>query len=259
MFGLTGFSATPFSTPSAFGPVGVTGVAATGGVGSVSINGDADAVVTGLQATASGGVLVFNESISVTGLAATSGFGSTTVSLPTGVSVTGVSASMPMTSLEAGGSLLGGLAFCEEPFATLSDDSLQISFQLGVGASVTGVAATGSVGSVTVNADANVSVTGVAGTGQNGSITIDGDAIVAVTGLAGTSGVGAVTVTQGAGINVAVGSVSAQGQVGVVTAIGNISVLVTGVAATGATSGASIVAWNEIVPNQDPNWTEIAA
>ena len=259
MFGLTGFSATPFSTPSAFGPVGVTGVAATGGVGSVSINGDADAVVTGLQATASGGVLVFNESISVTGLAATSGFGSTTVSLPTGVSVTGVSASMPMTSLEAGGSLLGGLAFCEEPFATLSDDSLQISFQLGVGASVTGVAATGSVGSVTVNADANASVTGVAGTGQNGSITIDGDAIVAVTGLAGTSGVGAVTVTQGAGINVAVGSVSAQGQVGVVTAIGNISVLVTGVAATGATSGASIVAWNEIVPNQDPNWTEIAA
>jgi len=259
MFGLTGFSATPFSTPSAFGPVGVTGVAATGGVGSVSINGDADAAVTGLQATASGGVLVFNESISVTGLAATSGFGSTTVSLPTGVSVTGVSASMPMTATEAGASLLGGLAFSEEPFASLADGDLQISFQLGIAESVTGVAATGSVGSVTVNADANVSVTGVAGTGQNGSITIDGDAIVAVTGLAGTSGVGAVTVTQGAGINVAVGSVSAQGQVGVVTAIGNISVLVTGVAATGATSGASIVAWNEIVPNQDPNWTEIAA
>ena len=182
-----------------------------------------------------------------------------TVSLPTGFSVTGVSASMPMTSTEAGASLLGGLAFSEEPFASLADGDLQISFQLGVGASVTGVAATGSVGSVTVNADANVSVTGVAGTGQNGSITIDGDATVAVTGLAGTGGVGAVTVTQGAGINVAVGSVSAQGQVGVVTAIGNISVLVTGVAATGATSGASIVAWNEIVPNQDPNWTEIAA
>ena len=95
--------------------------------------------------------------------------------------------------------------------------------------------------------------------GKVGSITIDGDAIVAVTGLAGTSGVGSVTVTEGAGINVAVGSVSAQGQVGVVTAIGNISVLVTGVAATGATSGASVVAWNEIIPNQDPNWTEIAA
>ena len=45
------------------GPVGVTvAVAATGGVGSVSINGDADAVVTGLQATASmGQVLIFND------------------------------------------------------------------------------------------------------------------------------------------------------------------------------------------------------
>ena len=211
MFGATGFSAAPFGASSVTGPVGVSGVAATGGVGSVSINGDADAVVTGLQATASNGVLVFNESVAVTGLAATSGLGSVIVSLPAGITVTGVSASMPMTSLEAGGSLLGGLALSEEPFASLSDDSLQISFQLGVGVSVTGLAATGSVGSVTVNADANVSVTGVAGTGQGGSITIDGDAIVAVTGLAGTSGVGSVTVTEGAGINVAVGSVSASG------------------------------------------------
>ena len=217
MFGAGSFSAFPFSDEGLTGPLGVTGLAATGGVGSV------------------------------------------TVSLPIGASLTGLSASMPMTATEAGASLLGGLAFSEEPFASLADGDLQISFQLGVGASVTGVAATGSVGSVTVNADANVSVTGVAGTGQVGSITIDGDAIVAVTGLAGTSGVGAVTVTEGAGINVAVGSVSAQGQVGVVTAIGNISVLLTGVAATGATSGASVVAWNEIIPNQDPNWTEIAA
>ena len=221
MFGIAGFSAGPLGSPepssSPSGTVAVTGVAATGGVGSV------------------------------------------TVSLPTGATLTGLSASMPMTSTEAGASLLGGLAFSEEPFASLADGDLQISFQLGVGVSVTGVAATGSVGSVTVNADANVSATGVAGTGQVGSITIDGDAIVAVTGLAGTSGVGSVTVTEGAGINVAVGSGSAQGQVGVVTAIGNISVLVTGVAATGATSGASVVAWNEIIPNQDPNWTEIAA
>ena len=116
MFGATGFSAAPFGASSATGPVGVSGVAATGGVGSVSVNGDADAVVTGLQATASNGVLVFNESIAVTGLAATGGVGSDSV-LPTGFTVTGVSASMPMTSLEAGGSLLGGLAFCEEPFA----------------------------------------------------------------------------------------------------------------------------------------------
>ena len=259
MFGLTGFSATPFSTPSAFGPVGVTGVAATGGVGSVSINGDADAVVTGLQATASGGVLVFNESISVTGLAATSGFGSTTVSLPTGVSVTGVSASMPMTSLEAGGSLLGGLALSEEPFATLSDDSLQISFQLGVGASVTGLAATSAVGSVTVTGLANVSVTGIAGTGGVGSVTVDAAGQVEVTGIAGTGGVGAVTVTQGTGVNVALTGSFAVGRVGVASATGEIQIQVTGVAATGEVGQVTPFAWNPIVPDQTANWVEIAA
>ena len=259
MFGLTGFSATPFSTPSAFGPVGVTGVAATGGVGSVSINGDADAVVTGLQATASGGVLVFNESISVTGLAATSGFGSTTVSLPTGVSVTGVSASMPMTSLEAGGSLLGGLAFSEEPFATLSDDSLQISFQLGVGASVTGLAATSAVGSVTITGPANVSVTGIAGTGGVGSVTVDAAGQVDVTGIAATGGVGAVTVTQGTGVNVALTGSFAVGRVGVASATGEIQIQVTGVAATGQVGQVTPFAWNPIVPDQTANWVEIAA
>jgi len=259
MFGLTGFSATPFSTPSAFGPVGVTGVAATGGVGSVSINGDADAVVTGLQATASGGVLVFNESISVTGLAATSGFGSTTVSLPTGVSVTGVSASMPMTSLEAGGSLLGGLAFSEEPFATLSDDSLQISFQLGVGASVTGLAATSAVGSVTVVGPANVSVTGIAGTGGVGSVTVDAAGQVDVTGIGATGGVGAVTVTQGTGVDVAVTGSFAIGRVGVATATGEIQIQLTGLSATGQVGQVAPFAWNPIVPDQTANWVEIAA
>ena len=164
------FSAFPFGSDTDAGPVGVTGLSATGGVGSVSINGDADAVVTGLQATSSLGQVLFSIGVNVTGVGATGGVGTAIPSLPENVSVTGVSATMPMTG-----------------------------------------------------------------------------------------GVGAVTVTEGAGINVAVGSGSAQGQVGVVTAIGNISVLVTGVAATGATSGASVVAWNEIIPNQDPNWTEIAA
>ena len=79
MFGATGFSAAPFGASSATGPVGVSGVAATGGVGSVSINGDADAIVTGLQATASNGVLIFNESVSVTGLNGTGSVGSAAV------------------------------------------------------------------------------------------------------------------------------------------------------------------------------------
>ena len=259
MFGLTGFSATPFSTPSAFGPVGVTGVAATGGVGSVSINGDADAVVTGLEATASNGLLVFNESISVTGLEATGGVGSVTVSLPTGVTVTGVSASMPMTATEAGASLLGGLAFSEEPFASLADGDLQISFQLGVGVSVTGLEATGEVGSVSVTGVANVSVTGLEGTGTVGSVEVDAAGQVEVTGLEATGGVGSVTVTEGAGVNVAATGLFAVGRVGVATATGEIQVQLTGLEATGEVGQVAPFAWNPIVPDQTANWVEIAA
>ena len=259
MFGATSFSAASFGAGPATGPIGVSGLAATGGVGSASINGDADAVVTGLQATSGFGQVLFSIGVNVTGVGATGGVGTAIPSLPENVSVTGVSATMPMTATGAGGGFFGGVGFAEESFATPADTALKVSFELGTGGLVTGVAAAGDVGSVTVVGPANVSVTGVAATGGVGSVAVVAAGQVEVTGLAGTGGVGAVTVTEGAGINVAVGSVSAQGQVGVASATGAISVLVTGVAATGATSGASVVAWNEIVPNQDPNWTEIAA
>ena len=57
----------------------------------------------------------------------------------------------------------------------------------------------------------------------------------------------------------AVNSPRLQGQVGIVAPNAEIKVFVTGVAATGQTSGASVVSWNEIIVNQDPNWIEIAA
>ena len=125
MFGSNPFSASSFSQ-SPTGPVGVTGVAATGGVGSVTVNGNVEVSVTGLGATGAVGAVVFNESVAVTGLQATGSVGSASVSVLTNVSVTGVSASMPMTSTETGASLFGGLSFSEEPFATLSDGDLLI-------------------------------------------------------------------------------------------------------------------------------------
>jgi len=215
--------------------------------------------VTGLQATASTGGAVFNESVSVTGLAATASVGSATVSLPTAVSVTGVQATMPVVSIDSGGSLFGGIAFSEEPFAELEDSGLKVVIQTGTGVSVTGVSGTSAVGSVTANAAGNVSVTGVSATGEVDSVSVVGEANVSPTGVAATGTPGAVTVTQGAGVAVAVSSPRLQGQVGVVAPNAEIKVFLTGLAGTGQTSGASVVAWNEIIVNQDPNWVEIAA
>ena len=158
----------------------------------ISVSTEGAISVTGLSATASVGAAVFNESISVTGLSATASVGSATVSLPTSISVTGVQATMPVVSIDSGGSLFGGIAFAEEPFSELEDSGLKIVIQTGTGVSVTGVAATGAVGSVVVNAKANVSVTGISATGAVGSATVSGKANVSVTGLAATSAVGSV-------------------------------------------------------------------
>ena len=228
----------------------------------VSVSTQGAVSVTGLQASGAVGALIFNESVSVTGLGSTAAVGSVIVSLPTGISVTGVSATgiVGGNNAELGGSLFGGLSFSEEPFAGLADDvNSTIDVTTGVSASVTGVGATGAIGSVVVNAGAIVGVTGITATGGAGSVSVIGGGNISVTGVAATGSAGTVSVVQGVGSSVAVSSPRLQGQVGIVAPNAEIKVFVTGVAATGQTSGASVVSWNEIIVNQDPNWIEIAA
>jgi len=253
------FSAFPFGSDTDVGPVGVSGLSATGGVGSVSINGAADAVVTGLQATASVGQVLFSIGVNVTGVGATGAVGTAIPSLPENVSVTGVSATMPMTATGAGGGFFGGVGFAEESFATPANTALKVSFELGTGGLVTGVAAAGDVGSVIITGPANVSVTGIAATGGVGSATVEATGQVEVTGIAATGGIGAVTVTQGTGVNVALTGSFAVGRVGVATATGEIQIQLTGLSATGQVGQVAPFAWNPIVPDQTANWVEIAA
>ena len=258
MFGSRSFSAASFSQ-SPTGPIGLKGLAATGGVGSVSVNGEADAVVTGLEATGQSNGVVFNETINLTGLEATASVGSASVSLPTSVAVTGLQATMPVIAIDSGGSLFGGISFGEEPFAELEDTGLKVIIQTGTGVSVTGVEGTGTVGSVAIDAAANVPVTGVSATGEVDSVNVTGDANVSPTGLAATGSPGTVTVIEGTGVNAAVTSPRMRGSVGLVTAIGEISVLVTGVEATGEVGQVGQSSWNSIIPSQNANWVEIAA
>jgi len=258
MFGITGFSAAPFSDSGGPGTF-IVGVSATGAVGSVSINGEADAIVTGLQAVAETSGVVFNESFDVGGVFATASVGSAEASVPVSVSVTGLSASMPMTTLDEGGSLLGGLALAEEPIASLGDGELGLSFVLGAVATLSGLEASAAVGGVSAIGSAVAAVTGLSAAGSVDSVSVIGEANVSPTGLAATGTPGAVTVVEGTGLNVAITSPRLQGQVGIVAPNAQIKVFLTGVVGTGETSGASVVSWNEIIVNQDPNWVEIAA
>ena len=287
MFGSSSFSASSFGQ-SPLGPtVAVTGVSAKGTVpiaieehgGAfaensfaeapfaseksepffITVNTVANVSVTGLQATGQSNGVVFNQTINLTGLEATASVGSATVSLPTSISVTGLEATMPVIAIDSGGSLFGGISFSEEPFAELEDAGLKVIIQTGTGVPVTGVEATGDVGSVAINGAANVPVTGVSATGEVDSVSVIGEANVSPTGLAATGTPGAVTVVEGTGVNAAVNSPRLQGSVGVVQPNAQVKVFLTGVAGTGETSGASVVSWNEIIPNQDPNWVEIAA
>jgi UDP-N-acetylmuramate-alanine ligase len=98
---------------------------------------------------------------------------------------------------------------------------------------VTGLEATGAVGSVTTTANANVSVTGVAGTGSVGAATVD------------------------LKVDVDVNGVSATGQVGTISDFNlGCTVFPTGVEATGSTT--PVLIWDTIVPNQNPEYTSIA-
>lgn len=258
MFGITAFSAAPFSDSGGPGTF-IVGVSATGAVGSVSVNGEADAILTGVQAVAETSGVVFNESFDVGGVSATASVGSAGVSVPVSVSVTGLSASMPMTVPGEGGSLLGGLALVEEPIASLSDGELELSFILGAVVDLTGIEASAAVGDVSVVGNALAPVIGLSATGEVDSVSVTGDANVSVTGLSTTGSPGTVTVIEGTGVDASVTSPRMRGSVGLVTAIGEISVLVTGVEATGEVGQVGQSSWNSIIPSQNANWVEIAA
>jgi len=139
---------------------------------------------------------------------------------------------------------------------------------------LTGLAATGDVGTVTATGIAVVSVTGVAAEGLVSSIRKD--ALVFFEGWGrGTWGqgpwsqpitlpleavgqVGEVTTqvnqripVNGFTVTGAVGSVAVTGGTG-------IDVLVTGVSARGLISPRGVLVWGRIVPGPDPDWTPIA-
>jgi hypothetical protein len=156
-------------------PVIVTGEAATGAVGSVTVIGVANVPVVGLAVTGGVGsvVVTADANVNVTGETATGGVGSVVVTADAVVEPTGLAGT-------------GGVGS-----VTVVADAL---------VQPTGVAATGNVGSVTVVAEANISVTGLAATGEIGTVAVAAAANVPVTGLEAAGAVGTVTVSANANV-----------------------------------------------------------
>jgi hypothetical protein len=90
--------------------------------------------------------------------------------------------------------------------------------------SITVDPAVGAVGSVTVTTTANINaiVTGVSATGSVGSATVEGAAIVSTTGVSGTASVGSVTVASSASVSVT--GLSATGSVDTASVVGTSTV-----------------------------------
>jgi len=119
--------------------------------------------------------------------------------------------------------------------------------------------ATGGAGSVSGAGLVTITTTDIVGTGAAGTATLTGTAEVALTGLAGTGGLSAVTITGDANFTITTTDIVGLGAVNGVTVTGdaNIPIDVTGASAVGIV-GVGFV-WGLNVPNQDPNWKEIAA
>lgn len=107
-----------------------------------------------------------------------------------------------------------------------------VTVNLDFAVDVTGVEGTGQLGDETVEADGNVDATGVEGTGAVGTVSVP-NVGVSLTGVEATGAVGTVAVDAGGNVTVNLTGVNGTGAVGTVS-VPNVGFVLTGVAGTGA-------------------------
>jgi hypothetical protein len=221
--------------------VSVTGLEATGSVGTVTVNiaGGIDVPVTGLEASGSVGtvtvVAVSGVDVPVTGVEGTGSVGTATVEAKANTSVTGLegTGSVGTVTVDA-----AAIAVATGLLTTGYVGTATAVGEANVG--VTGLEGTGAVGTVTVSTDAgiDVPVTGLEATGSVGTVAVVTDVDIPVTGLETTGSVGSVTVQGKA--NIPVTGIEATGSVGSVTAAVFMDVPVTGLEATGSVGSVTV-------------------
>ena len=224
-------------------PLNVTGVAATGAVGTVAVNYDFSQSVTGETATGAVGTVAVNydANVSVTGVAATGAVGTVAVVVDVNVSVTGETATGAVGTVavnyDANVSVTGetatGAVGTVTPF-------------IGTIAIVTGVEATGAVGIASVAIDATATVTGETATGAAGTVTVNYDFSQSVVGETATGAVGTVVVSTIQPVPVT--GVEATGAIGTVDTNYSANVSLTGKVATGAVGTATVETFQIVFP-----------
>jgi hypothetical protein len=231
--------------------VSVTGVSATGAVGTATVSTSLTQSVTGQFATGQVGTVTTAQNVdyTVTGQFATGQVGTVTVAAGQVVPVTGVFATGQVGTVTtaqnvdytvAGQSATGAVGTpTVSTNVTLTTDSVFATGQVGavttaqnVDYTVTGQSATGQVGAVTTAQNVDYTVTGQSATGAVGTPTVIIGQLVTTDSVFATGQVGAVTTAQN--VDYTVTGQSATGALGAVTTAQNVDYTVTGVKATGA-------------------------
>ena len=245
-------------------------VSATISIGAVAeVTAGASASPTGQELTATPGQITMtgDANVDVTGIQATFSVGQIQ-----GLSVVGSQMTMAIQTvdIEAGGSVT------VNPIEDNLDSFIgSVTLDIGVTAGVTGSELTSSIAGVTTTADANVTLTGIQLTSSIGEETVVADGNVSVTGIELTSSIGNETVTADANVTItgsaltsSIGSVEQNtiydvtGSemtmfIGEETPIANANVDVTGIALTSSIGSVNTTAWQEINLGVNNVWTEV--
>ena len=289
MLGLKTFAESPIA--SLAGDLGIVNVipvgqVGTGAVGSLSFSLDINFLVSQdtevvTAATAGLGTLTIigDSNLSLTGLSSTSALGNAVAKLDIDVSVTGQSATSSMAGVGVNGSVV---AILSNLTATVGSVSVNIDAEANVsipladeGESALGTPAitadaivndygnnpdeplsalTGSIGTPTTKALANVNVTGLSAISNLSLPTQKADANINVTGLAGTTTLG--TAIQKTVNKVIVTGISATGSVTSPNISGKANFSIIGVSSSGLTN--VVLIWGEVDESQNANYNEIS-
>jgi hypothetical protein len=217
--------------------VDVTGVFSTTSVGQAEAISSVNALSTGVSAVGEVGIalgLVESDAI-VTGVSSTGSIGTTVVTGTANIVATGISAQADVGSV--GTQIGGNTSFTAIGVsAHASIGNVTVSLLNNVAVNLTGVSSTASAGTLVVLASARTTLSGVSATGLLGTSIAKTSVVTTVSGVQASSSVGAIqAITQQ---TAAVTGVAASGQVsGVTTNVtAFVSVNATGVAATGSVS-----------------------